>query len=132
MLRTGKVVSAQGGRLQVCFERPEACAHCRACGEVHESLVTIPGDAPVGSRIDVDMPEKQVLKASFLAYMIPLALLLAGVALGSVFFRQEALSAVCGVAGLGIGWFILRLLDKRMKQNSLWQPRIVAVHQEGD
>ena len=76
MLRTGRVVSARDGELEVCFERPEACAHCGACaGQPHESLVRIPGDAPVGRWIDVDMPEGQVLKASLLAYVIPLVML---------------------------------------------------------
>ena len=28
MLRSGKVVAAENGVLEVCFERPEACAHC--------------------------------------------------------------------------------------------------------
>ena len=69
MLRTGRVVSAKDGELEVCFERPEMCVHCNGCvGHTHESLVKIPGDAPVGRRIDVDMPEGQVLKASVLAF----------------------------------------------------------------
>ena len=130
MLRTGKVVAAGKGELQVCFERPEACAHCRACGEAHESLVTIPGSAPVGSRIDVDMPEKQVLKASLLAYVIPLAMLLAGLAAGSAILHSEVWAAVCGVVCMGLSWFVLRLLDRRVKQNAAWRPTIVAVHEE--
>ncbi len=130
MIRTGKVVSAGNGELQVCFERPEACAHCQACGEAHESLVAIPGSAPVGSRIDVDMPEKQVLKASFLAYVIPLAMLLAGIAAGGAVFRSDAGAAVCGIACMGLSWFVLRLLDKRVKQNAAWRPTIIAVHEK--
>ena len=35
MVRTGKVVSAENGSMQVCFERPEACAHCRRCAYPH-------------------------------------------------------------------------------------------------
>ena len=130
MLRTGKVVSASHGKLEVCFERPEACAHCKACGEVHESLVTIPGNAPVGSRIDVDMPEKQVLKASAIAYVIPLLLLIGGIAAGQALFHQEALSAVCGLVCMGLSWFILRLIDTKMRGKDIWQPKILAVHEE--
>jgi len=128
MLRTGKVVSAKNGELQVCFERPEACQHCQACGETHESLVTIPGDAPAGSRIDVDMPEKQVLKASLLAYVIPLLMLLAGLALGLKLFRKETWAALLGIGCMGASWFVLRLIDRRMRARAGWHPRIVAVH----
>ena len=77
MLRSGKVVAAENGVLEVCFERPEACAHCGQCGgQKEETFVKIPGSAPVGRWIDVDMPEGQVLKASMLAYVMPLLMLL--------------------------------------------------------
>ncbi|MBQ9263884.1 MAG: SoxR reducing system RseC family protein [Clostridia bacterium] len=132
MMRTGKVVSAANGLLEVCFERPEACAHCKACGEVHESLVTIPGVAPIGSWVDVDMPEKQVLKASVLAYVIPLIMLLAGIALGMALFSQEALAAVTGILCMGLSWFVLRLIDKRMRTQDIWQPKILAVREDGN
>ena len=83
MIRTGRVVAEKDGQIEVCFERPEACAKCGACGGgKHISQVKIPGSAPVGSMVAVDMPEGQVLKASAVAYVIPLLLLLAGIALG--------------------------------------------------
>ena len=132
MVRTGKVVSVENGSMQVCFERPEACAHCRACGEVHESLVSIPGSAPVGSRIDVDMPEKQVLKASFLAYVIPLLMLLAGIWAGTEVFHRETAAAACGIGCMGLSWFVLRRVDRRMKEKEGWQRRVIAVHEEAE
>lgn len=133
MLRTGKVVAQKNGRLEVCFERPEACAHCGACGgQKTETLVSIPGNVPVGRWIDVDMPEAQVLKASVLAYVLPLLMLLGGIALGSLLFRQEALWAVTGILCMGVSWFILRLIEKHMRRKDVWQPIIVAVHPEGE
>lgn len=132
MLRTGKVVSSKDGQMQVCFERPEACQHCQACTEAHESLVAIPGDAPVGSRIDVDMPEKQVLKASTLAYVIPLIMLLSGLAVGVTLGMKEVWAAALGIACMGLSWFVLRLIDRRMRTQPGWHPRIVAVHAEDE
>ena len=133
MLRTGKVIAARGGELEVCFERPEACARCGACaGQKEKTLVKIPGDVPVGRWIGVDMPEGQVLKASVLAYVIPLLMLLGGIALGSALFREEVLWAVCGVASMGLSWVFLRFVDKRMKRRDIWQPKIVRVYAEGE
>ena len=130
MLRTGRVVGVLDGEVEVCFERPEACARCGACtGHKHESLVKIPGDAPVGSWVDVDMPEAQVLKASLLAYVIPLVMLLAGLALGSVLFSNEMLWAATGVLFMGISWALLHVIDKKARRAG-WQPRILAVHEE--
>ena len=119
MLRSGKVVAAENGVLEVCFERPEACAHCGQCGgQKTETFVKIPGSVPVGRWIDVDMPEGQVLKASMLAYVMPLLMLLGGLALGSVLFEKEIFWALTGVVCMGASWLILRLIEKRMKQKS--------------
>ena len=131
MLRTGKVVSSHEGEMEVCFERPEACAHCGACGGIkHESLVKIPGDVPAGRRIDVDMPEGQVLKASALAYVLPLILLLAGIGLGSLLFQSEILWAVTGLAGMALAWAALKWADGRIRKKAGWQPRVLRVHEE--
>lgn len=133
MLRSGKVVAAENGVLEVCFERPEACAHCGQCGgQKEETFVKIPGSAPVGRWIDVDMPEGKVLKASMLAYVMPLLMLLGGLALGSVLFEKEIFWALTGVVCMGVSWLILRLIEKRMKQKSVWQPKVVKVYGEDE
>jgi len=133
MLRTGKVVAAENGILEVCFERPEACAHCGQCGgQKGETLVKIPGSVPVGRWVDVNMPEGQVLKASLLAYALPLLMLLGGLALGSLLFEQEVLWAVTGIGAMGLSWLALRLLEKGLRKKKNWQPAIVNVHEEGD
>ncbi len=132
MRRTGKVISQGENEIQVSFQRPEACAHCGACvGHREETRVTIPGTAPVGRWVDVEMPEAQVLKASVLAYAIPLVLLLLGVFLGSLIFKSEALWGLCGIVLMGCSWFVLRFIDRRMKKMPRWQPKILAVHDEG-
>ncbi|MBR6186529.1 MAG: SoxR reducing system RseC family protein [Clostridia bacterium] len=133
MIRTGKVVSAQDGVMEVCFARPEMCAHCGQCaGQKEETLVKLPGSVPVGRWIDVDMPEGQVLKASVLAYVMPLLMLLGGLALGSVLFEKEALRALTGILFMGGAWLILRLIEKKMRGKNAWQPRIVRVRGEGE
>ncbi len=133
MLRSGKGIAAENGVLEVCFERPEACAHCGQCGgQKTETFVKIPGSVPVGRWIDVDMPEGQVLKASMLAYVMPLLMLLGGLALGSVLFEKEFFWALTGVVCMGASWLILRLIEKRMKQKSVWQPKVVNIYGEDE
>ena len=131
MLRTGRVASAKDGVLEVCFERPEMCAHCNGCaGQPHESLVKIPGDVPVGRRIDVDMPEGQVLKASVLAYVLPLLMLMLGLWVGSLLFEKEAFWALTGIGCMLLSWFLLRWVDGAVKKRAGWSPRIVRVYDE--
>lgn len=133
MLRTGKVIARKEGFVEVCFERPEACAKCGGCeGGKHVSNVVIPGDAPVGSYVAVEMPEKQVLKASILAYVIPLCMLLLGLALGMLILKDEGLSALAGLGSMALSWFVMRMIDKKVANRKNWQPQIIAVHKEGE
>ncbi len=133
MIRTGRVISSEKGQVEVCFERPEACAHCGACaGQKHHTQVKIPGEAPVGSQVDVEMPDQQVVKASLLGYVLPLLMLLLGMAIGSLFFDNEGMWALLGLIFMGISWLILRLAEKKMRRRAIWQPKILAIHEEGD
>lgn len=132
MRREGKVVAAGDGVVSVCFQRPEACQSCGACaGQAQETLVQIPGNAPVGSRVEVEMPDRQVIKASLLAYVLPLALLLIGIVLGCQFLQSEALGVGLGVGLMGLSYGLLRLAEKKLRKARQWQPRIVSVKKEG-
>ena len=119
--------------MSVCFQRPEACQSCGACaGHQHETLAWIPGDAPVGSRVEVEMPDQQVVKASLLAYVLPLLLLLAGLFAGMRLFQSEIAGAALGIGLMALSYGLLRLAEKRMGKKRKWQPRIVAVQKEGE
>lgn len=133
MIRTGRVVDVKDGVVNVCFNRPEACDHCSGCaGQKHETLVSIKGDAPLGSTVDVDMPAKQVFKASLLAYVVPMVLLFLGLWLGTLIFHNEALAALLGVSCMAVSYIILKAIEKTLQKKNNWQPHIVAVHEEGE
>lgn len=133
MIRTGRVVESMDGRVEVCFNRPEACDHCSGCaGQKHKTLVTLKGNAPLGSTVDVEMPAKQVFKASVLAYVVPMLLLFAGLALGMAVFKNEGLAALTGLVCMGLSWAILRYTEKYLQKKRNWQPYIVAIHEEGE
>ena len=85
MVRTGFVKEKKGDQLRVCFERPEACEGCKGCAKgllPKSELLTVTGQAEIGDIVDVQMPEAQMLKATMLAYAMPLALLFVGLGLG--------------------------------------------------
>lgn len=127
MVQTGRVAAQKDGKVQVCFERPEACAHCGACaGQKEHTLVEIAGTAPVGAMVEVEMPQGQVLKASMIAYVLPLLLLIAGIS-GGMLLGSEVIGAAAGIAAMAAAYLILRAYEKRLKTQEKWQPRIVRV-----
>jgi len=133
MLQVGRVIGAEKGFLEICFDRPEACQHCGGCGgSKHHATVKIPGSAPIGSQIAVEMPERKILRASFLAYVVPLAMLLLGIALGMLIFDQEPLWAACGFALMAASYLVLKAIEKTVGNRPGWRPEIIAVYEEGE
>ena len=45
---------------------------------------------------------------------------------------KSMVTAALGVALMLSSWGVLRLIEKRMRSARVWQPRIVAVHEEGE
>ena len=130
----GIVTAISGGIAQIHFSRGSACAHCGACLTVGESEmeISLPNTlgAKVGDRVSVDLSPKRVVQASLLAYALPLSLLIGGVLLGSRIADWAGL--VLGVAACGIGYLILRMIEKRSKHKNRFQPRMTRILEDGE
>ena len=130
MEQTGEVVEVKNGLLTIRFCRPEACENCRACtGEKHQAMIQIPGDAQVGDRVTVSMPDGQVAKASLLAYAMPLCGLMAGLGLGWA-LGGDVPAIIGAAAGLMFSLLILKLLDGRLRKDARWTPKLIAVEKK--
>jgi sigma-E factor negative regulatory protein RseC len=129
MLRTGRVVQAEGETLKVCFSRMDACESCGMCDAGRqETVVKLQGKARIGDIVEVEMPDARVLKTSIITYVIPLAMLIAGLWIGSVLWREQEFCVVLsGIAGLLLGYFCLKKIDRHLGQQKAWQPRIISV-----
>ena len=129
MIRTGRVIQAEENTLTVCFSRMEACDTCNLCGNGRDdTTVSIKGQAEVGDRVEVEMPEAQVLKVSVITYAIPLASLLLGLWLGTLVFPgREGAVLISALLFLGIGLMAVKLLDRTLGRKSHWQPKLIAV-----
>jgi sigma-E factor negative regulatory protein RseC len=125
----GLVTAVKDGTAQIHFLRGSACAHCGACLTVGESEmeVTLPNTlgAKQGDRVVVDLSPKRVMQASLLAYAVPLLLLIGGVLIGSRYADWAGLAL--GIAACGIGYLILRIVEKKSKKRNSFQPRMTRV-----
>jgi sigma-E factor negative regulatory protein RseC len=125
----GLVTAITDGTAQIRFLRSSACAHCGACLTVGDSEmeVSLPNTlgAKVGDRVVVDLSPKRVIQASLLAYAVPLLLLIAGVLIGSRYADWAGL--VLGVLACGIGYLILRIVEKTSVKKKSFQPRMTRI-----
>ncbi len=132
MEQTGEVVALKDGMLTIRFDRPEACEKCNACdGSKHQALIEIPGQASVGDKVRVAMPDGQVAKASILAYALPLCGLIGGLVVGNALGQSDVSVLIGGVSGLAVSLLLLWVNEKRLKKSAKWRPHLVAVEKSG-
>ena len=130
MIRTGKVIQAEGEALSVCFNRLQSCEHCGMCGSGRDSVLVLTGKADIGDMVEVEMPDAKVLKASIVTYFFPLIGLVIGLALGALLNPANDLAILLfGIVGFGLTMAGVKMIDRRLGRNPRWQPRIVAVHE---
>ena len=131
MIRTGFVKEKKGDQLRVCFDRPEACEGCKGCAKgllPKKELLTVTGQAEIGDMVDVEMPEAQMLKASMLAYAMPLALFLMGLGTGSFLKLSDGVTALIALVCLALGYLAARLIDIKLRRRPSWQTAVVNVY----
>ena len=77
-------------------------------------------------------PSPKVMEASALAYMLPLAGFIAGLAAGwgiaktGAFGNGELLMALCAIIGTAAAYFIMRALDPKLSKGR-WEQRIISI-----
>lgn len=139
MRQCGVVMSIDGDRAKVVMQRQSACGDCKGCrwGEDDSSMeieAVNSINAKIGDHVEIDMEHQNVLFAAFIAYMIPLVALIAGVVLGSVLLEKIGLaqykevgSGIIGLASTAIAYLIIRLKEGSLKANKSFVPIITNI-----
>jgi len=130
MQRIGEVTAIHGDLLEVTFCRPSDCEKCHAChGGDKVMKILVPGKAKLGDGAVVEMPTSTIVQASALAYGLPLAGLLIGLAAGATIFPQNAdvAGVLCGAAGIGLAILIVRLTEAKRRRNPRWKPQLIEI-----
>ena len=121
------------------MQRHSACAHCGKCitsSETKDIVVEVDNSigAKVGDRVEVNMDGVRVMKATAIAYIIPLVALLAGT-IGAYFVLQtvgitsgiEIISAVVGIIATGLAFLAIRKNDKKFRDSGEYIPKITKI-----
>ncbi len=101
-----------------------ACSSCHAkglCGmsEEQEKVIILPTDPyatyQVGDEVSVCTKMTMGLKAVWISYVIPLAVLMILILSLSGIFENEALRGLAAIAGVGVYYFIIWIFRDRLK-----------------
>lgn len=112
--QTGVIVSVQGQRAEVECVRRSTCGGCTTAGACGTPLlerflgrkplllwVCNPTGALPGDEVVVGIPEEALLKASFVAYLVPLIVMIGGGVVGGLIAETIAPGHVQGLSVLG-------------------------------
>ena len=106
--------------------RSEACARCGACkhGMEEKRYYPLPeGDWHEGDQVTLSLPDGAAFAAGALAYGIPLAGVLAGLAVGALLGLADLWQGVAALVGLALGGIVLKLLDPKLKRSGRFCPK---------
>jgi len=121
MTEYGEVVRIDGGTAFVKFCRSSACGRCKACGMLsgqNEIVVEVPNtqDANVGDFVSVQIMTRKAVKASAIAYVFPLIMLILGVVLGwllskvwHIFDNMDSVMAICAIIFVLLSFLLLKI-----------------------
>lgn len=137
MVLSGEVVEVKDGVVSVVFDRPKACANCNGCLSQQCTRVDLQAQADIGDILDVEMPDKNILQASSIAYVIPLVALVAGLFIGAalyaplhITFSKDLFIALAAILCLAAGLLAVALIDRALQGKDTWKPKVVAVRQK--
>lgn len=121
------------------MQRHSACAHCGKCitsSETKDIVVEVDNSigAKAGDRVEVNMDGVRVMKATAIAYMIPLVALLAGTIVAYFGLQAiglnsgiEIISGIVGLVSTGVAFLIIRKNDKKFRDSGEYIPKVTRI-----
>lgn len=124
------------------MQRHSACASCGKCkdlsSESKDILVEVDNSigACIGDYVEVNMENINILKATALAYLVPLAFLLGGTAISYFLLYSltsindielELISGSIGILLMLVAYIILRNNDKKFRESRKFIPVITKI-----
>ena len=131
MQQRGFVSIADERIAKVIIQRESACGHsCSSCGGGCNSENSIILDldnvlnANVGDYVIVESKSSTILKSAFIAYIMPLLLMIVGILIGMAVFENlgyanfETYGFGVGMVFLAVSYFILKHVDNKYFRNN--------------
>ena len=118
--------------LEVGLVKHTAWGDCGACQygvENLETTVTVENEvgASLGDKIEITLGDQNVLGAAFIAYVIPLAVLIASIAITIRISGNEIVAVLIGLALTGLTFFIIKSKDNKFRDSKKYLARAVSI-----
>ena len=132
MKREATVVQHKG-KLCALIVRSEACGDCHACDFGKKEMMYYPlptGNFKEGDKVEIEISDRALGKATLIAYGLPLLCMLLGLTLGTLIFKAEWAQALTALIALLIGWIIIRVTEKKCGKSNTYACRAQKIETE--
>lgn len=133
----GRVVVVKEQTVDVQVLQAEACAHCQLCNtgktRLHVLEILNTADAEVGDIVLLESPARELMLASFVAWLLPLFAILAGIAagyfVGDILWpaNRDLIAAIAGLAMLPVGFAMVKRAGRLFGTGKMLSPTMVRV-----
>jgi len=100
---------------EVSFSPKSACAKCGLCHRASGGEMVILAlneiGAKIGEGVEVEIPEVQFIKSSFLIFIFPIISLIVFYLIGFVISGDQGVGALSSILGLILAAFLLKMYD---------------------
>ncbi|HIJ37413.1 MAG TPA: SoxR reducing system RseC family protein [Rhodospirillaceae bacterium] len=133
-----RVVGAEGGRIWLEPEQTSTCGGCHsaaACGvksgqntrrlEARRFVLDNEAGLKIGERVVVGISEYALIRASSIAYAVPLLSMIGGAVAAQLTFGNDGAAMIAAVAGLGFGVLVARGRAGRLLARGELTPRFL-------
>jgi sigma-E factor negative regulatory protein RseC len=135
---TARVIEVKDGLLIAETASRSACNHCSSDSCATSVVAKLFGvrrnrlvlanslDARPGDQVVIGIPDQLLARASVTAYLLPMLFMLAVTGLGDLLGINELLLSLLALAGLALGFFIVRRLSRGSSAQG-YQPRLLRI-----
>lgn len=121
MENIGIVTQIKDGTAKVRIDRESACGgNCSSCNGCPSGAVIIDienaEELKVGDKVKLTLDNKEFLKSALIGYGVMVVFMVVSAVLGYMFLNNESASVICGLFGLVIGFFILKVIYRNQTE----------------
>lgn len=132
-IQEGFIIQLQGDLAKVKVAPNADCDNCGACNIVHMEILAYNSvKATPGQKVKFTMIKENMLKISFMIFILPLLSLFAGLYAGSLVssvlnINSTGSMTAGGVLMIGLAVLVIFFYDRKYKQNKSNFPQIIEV-----
>ncbi len=125
------VLEVKDKKAKIEIKRSGSCRGCRLCSSDPCGMMVTEVEDPIGvkggDRVQVEIPDKDFLKAAFILYLLPASGLIIGAFIGSKLNPQKAAGIFGGFIGLALSLVFVHYYDRKMSHRKSLYSRITKV-----